>query len=152
MVAKSGSQMSVSMNEQRKSKSPDMQSREAWNVIFTFVVLLIFLAIGEFISAYFKLTIPGNVIGMILLTAALLLKIVKISSIEKYSNKLLEQLGLYFVPTGVGLVLYLKYISSNWLPLVASTIGSTIAVLWISSMMAVLLEKKEGEIEHKSAN
>lgn len=132
------------MNEQIKSKDSEIQTSEAWNVLFTFVVLLIFLAIGEFISAYFKLTIPGNVIGMILLTAALLLNIVKINSIEKYSKKLLEQLGLYFVPPGVGLVLYLKYISSNWLPLVISTIGSTIAVLWISSFLAALLEKKEG--------
>ena len=49
------------------------------NVLINFLVIYF---VGEFISSTFKLSIPGNIIGMLLLLALLMTNVVKVEQIE----------------------------------------------------------------------
>ena len=59
---------------------------------------------GEFISYFIDGFIPGSVIGMVLLFLALAFKKVKPEKVKRLSTVLTQNMGLFFVPAGVGLM------------------------------------------------
>lgn len=67
--------------------------------------LLVFQSIGEVLSRFFHLPIPGPVIGMVLLFAALFQPRVR-EPVAQSAQFLLSHLSLLFVPVGVGVMAY----------------------------------------------
>ena len=76
--------------------------------------ILFFYFTGEFISYFIDGFIPGSVIGMVLLFLALAFKVVKPNKVKKLSTLLTENMGLFFLPAGVGLMNSLGIISQYW--------------------------------------
>jgi holin-like protein len=113
--------------------------------VVSFALLLFFLGVGNAISLGLKLHVPGNVIGMILLTVCLLTKILDIKRVEPAADMLLSEIGLFFVPPGVAVMLYFDLIAKQWLPLLAAIVGSLLAVLWATALTARFFEKKEAK-------
>lgn len=107
-------------------------------------ILMVFLFIGEVIALFFVLPIPGNVMGFILLFAALSLKVVKLHQVEEAAKLLLDNLALFFVPPGVGIMQYFGIIKNQWLPIIVSIVISTIFVLIATAKTAELLKKGRG--------
>ena len=66
--------------------------------------ILFFYFTGEFISYFIDGFIPGSVIGMVLLFLALAFKKVKPEKVKRLSTVLTQNMGLFFVPAGVGLM------------------------------------------------
>ncbi len=108
-----------------------------------FAILLAFLGGGDWISRSAGLPIPGSVIGMALLTIALLTGLVKMRWVEAASAALLSRLGLFFIPPGVGVMLYFELIARQWLPILGAMIGSTLAVLWVTAGLAQWLIQED---------
>ena len=106
-------------------------------------LLLLFQLCGEFISRLLDLPIPGNVLGMGLLLLGLMSNLVEIKWLEEAAELLLANLALFFVPAGVGVMLYVDLITVEWLPIVVATVLSTFVVMAISGKVAEYLEKKE---------
>lgn len=69
-----------------------------------FGVLLSFASLGESLTKYLHLPIPGPVLGMLLLWLGLAIGLVKLHWIEQAADGLLGILGLLFVPAVVGVV------------------------------------------------
>ncbi len=113
--------------------------------VYSFALLLAFLGAGNVISLGLNLHVPGNVIGLILLTVCLLAKVIDIKRVEPAADVLLSEIGLFFVPPGVAVMLYFDLIAKQWLPLLAGIVGSLLAVLWATALVARLLEKKEAK-------
>ena len=67
-------------------------------------VLLGFWLLGEGVVTLFHWTIPGSIIGMVLLTLALEFKWLKLSSVEDVSDFLIRNMAFFFIPPGVGLM------------------------------------------------
>jgi holin-like protein len=87
--------------------------------------------IGEVLRAAFHLPIPGPVIGMFLLTAALAVRdrgkpADEASPLRRTSDTLITHMGLLFVPAGVGVIAEAALLRSQWMPIVAGLIGSTV--------------------------
>ncbi|MEG6584234.1 CidA/LrgA family protein [Dendrosporobacter sp. 1207_IL3150] len=59
---------------------------------------------GNQITQMFSLPIPGNVVGMILLFALLMVGIVRIEHVEIASSNLLKHMSFFFIPLAVGLM------------------------------------------------
>jgi holin-like protein len=114
-------------------------------MVYSFALLLAFLGLGNAISLGLGLHVPGNVIGMILLMVCLLTKVIDIKRAEPAADMLLSEIGLFFVPPGVAVMLYFDLIAKQWLPLLAGIVGSLLAVLWATALTAQLLERKEAE-------
>jgi holin-like protein len=103
-------------------------------------IIFICLLIGESVAYLLRLPIPGNVIGMLTLTAALMLGIVRVEQVKPVADGLLKQLALLFVPPGVGLLLYGDLLKSAWLPIGIGLVVSTIIVLGVVGGLQQYLE------------
>ncbi len=108
-----------------------------------FTYLLLFQLCGEFVSRFLDLPIPGNVLGMGLLLAALSAKIIDVKWIEEAADLLLSNMALFFVPAGVGVMVYGDLIAAEWLPITVATIVSTFVVMALTGTLAQLLEPAE---------
>lgn len=91
--------------------------------------ILFFYFTGEFISYFIDGFIPGSVIGMVSLFLALAFKVVKPNKVKKLSTLLTENMGLFFLPAGVGLMNSLGIISQYWVVIVTASVVSTILVI-----------------------
>ena len=111
-------------------------------MISGFAIIFACLLIGEGISELFHLPIPGNVIGMMVLTASLMLGAVRLEQVKAVADGLLKHLALLFVPPGVGLLLYGDALKEAWLPLGVSLILSTIVVLGVVGLGQQYLEDR----------
>jgi len=103
-----------------------------------FLILLVFLALGELLTRYTHIPVPGNVNGMWLLAVAMATRFVKIEWVASAADVLLSRMGLFFVPPGVGVMLYFDRIASNWMPIVGAMLGSLLLVLWGTAAIARL--------------
>ncbi|MDY0235169.1 MAG: CidA/LrgA family protein [Gudongella sp.] len=76
-------------------------------------IILLILWIGNFIQNIFSLALPGNVLGMIILLILLTTNILKLNSIERISETLLNHLTFLFIPTSVGIMTVLYLLKGN---------------------------------------
>ncbi len=106
-------------------------------------ILLSFWLLGELIAALTDTSIPGSIIGMILLTFALEVKIIKLNQVEEVSDFLIRNMAFFFIPPGVGLMVNLELIANNWLAILVATIISTILVLIVTAFIAQIGRKNE---------
>ncbi|MBD3307827.1 CidA/LrgA family protein [candidate division KSB3 bacterium] len=109
-------------------------------MIKSLAILFGCLIIGEFISIVTHLPVPGNVIGMLLLTLALATKRLRLEDVKPAADLLINHLALLFVPPGVGLLLYVDLLRQEWLPLVTAVVLSTGLVLAIVGHIQQRLE------------
>ncbi len=103
------------------------------------VLLLGFQFAGELLVRLTGMPVPGNVTGMALLLMALALGVVKEESITEAAELLLKYLALFFVPAGVGVMLYFDLIAREWLPIVVGTVVSTFVVMAVTGWTEQLL-------------
>ena len=108
-----------------------------------FFVIFGCLALGEFIVWATGIKLPSSIIGMLLLTLFLKLGWVKLGWVERLSQLLIANLGFFFVPPGVALILYLDLIKAQWFPIVTATVVSTLLVLVVTGQMHQLVVKFE---------
>ena len=105
------------------------------NFINGLTVLLIYQLIGEIISQYLGLPVPGPVVGMVLLFLTLLLKGTLSESMEHSSVAFLCHLSLLFVPAGVGMMVYFQRIVNEWIPITIALVLSTIITMASSALI-----------------
>jgi len=106
-------------------------------------ILCCFQLLGEVISRGAGWPIPGNVLGMGLLLAALAVNLVKVDWIEQAADLLLANLALFFVPAGVGVMVYFQLLAREWLPITVATVVSSFVVMAVTGKVADWLEPKE---------
>ncbi len=89
---------------------------------------MFFLLLGEAVSAL-GVGLPGNVIGMLLLTAALAMRVVRVEQVRRAADTLLDNLALLFVPPGVGVMLYFGVVAESLAAIAVAIVLSTVLVL-----------------------
>ncbi len=96
--------------------------------------LIIFgcLAFGELMVWLTGITVPSSIIGMLLLTFLLQTKLIKEEWVSSVSDFLISNLGFFFVPPGVALMLYFDVIKAELLPITIATVASTVIVLIVT--------------------
>lgn len=116
------------------------------------LIILVIYFIGEFISEIFKLSIPGNIIGMILLLVLLMTNVVKVEKIETVSNFLLDHLAFFFLPAGVGLLTAINILKGDGVQLMVIVIVSTVVVMSSTVLAVENLIKKFEKNKKKEVN
>ena len=104
--------------------------------------LLIFQLIGEVIARGLDLPVPGPVIGMALLFAALSLRNGPAASLQTTAQTLLSHLSLLFVPAGVGIVVHLSRVADEWPALLAALVVSTFVSMAVTALAMKALARK----------
>ena len=111
-------------------------------MLFAITLLLLFQLAGEAISLIFNLPIPGPVIGMALLFAALALRGGPGIELRETAQNLLQHLSLLFVPAGVGVMLHGQRMADEWLPIVVALVISTFLTIAVTAWVLRMLVKR----------
>ena len=80
------------------------------------------LALGELIVYLTGIKLPSSIIGMLLLTLFLKLGWIKLHWVQGLSDFLVANLGFFFVPPGVALMLYFDVIAAEFWPIVSTAL------------------------------
>ena len=102
------------------------------NIIRALLVVLGCLALGEAAVWILGLKLPGSIVGMGLLFAALQAGWVKLSWVEELADILMANLTLFLVPPCVAVISYLDVIANDWFSILTATIVSTVCVLLVT--------------------
>ncbi|MEG1545325.1 MAG: CidA/LrgA family protein [Tannerellaceae bacterium] len=105
-----------------------------------FYIFLFYFA-GEFISYWMDGFIPGCVVGMMLLFLALAFRLIEPARVRRISTLLTENMGLFFLPAGVGLMTSFAILSQNWAVILTASVVSTLLVIACVS----LIQQKMGK-------
>ncbi|TRM11269.1 CidA/LrgA family protein [Lentibacillus cibarius] len=119
-------------------------------VVLQVALLYAFYIAGNLLQNLLHLPIPGSIVGLLLLFAALLLKIWPIQWIETGSVFLLNYLPLLFVPATAGVMNYLGLFAGRTVWLFVVTIISTLLVMIFTGHTSQLLAKFRGKRKEKA--
>ncbi|WP_411346485.1 CidA/LrgA family holin-like protein [Paenibacillus sp. WLX1005] len=121
-----------------------------FKIIIQIALLYAFAWLGGMIQQWLHLSIPGSILGLLLLFVLLLCRVIPVSWIETGSNTLLFYLPLFFVPATVGVVNHLDLFVGKGLLLVAVVIVSTALTIVIaghvSQWLAMRMEQKTATV------
>jgi holin-like protein len=106
-----------------------------------FLILVGCQLTGEVLRRTLHLPLPGPVIGMFLLAAALMVgrddQAVggPDSQLSRTANALIANMGLLFVPAGVGVIAEFGVLRQNWLPILVGLLVSTVLGLVVTGLV-----------------
>ena len=102
------------------------------------------LALGELVVHLTGVKLPSSIIGMLLLTLFLKLGWIKLKWVQGLSDFLVANLGFFFVPPGVALMLYFDVIQTEFWSIVIATVVSTVLVFVVTGWVHQLVRRKNG--------
>ena len=110
-------------------------------------LILLFSFLGEICRHLIPLTIPASIYGMVLLFAALMLKIVRLESIRESGMFLTSLLPVLFVPPLVRLMEYWPMLKPVLIALFVISIVTTVLIFACSGIVTQWLIGKEAKTD-----
>ncbi|HLR92562.1 MAG TPA: CidA/LrgA family protein [Atopostipes sp.] len=94
--------------------------------------IFLFSLLGEILSSMLAsiVAIPGSVIGMVLLFFALHFNWVKLEQVDEVGTWLTDNMAIFFVPAGVGLMTNFDVLAESWLQLLVIMVVTTAVMMW----------------------
>lgn len=100
-----------------------------WHYIRAFLLIYACLYAGNIVAVRLPVTIPGSIIGMLILFLLLSLNILPNQWVKPACHMLIRYMALLFVPIGVGIMQYKSLLIAQFGPIVVSCTISTLLVL-----------------------
>lgn len=107
-----------------------------------FLLILTCQLAGEAFVTATGIPFPGPVVGMLIMFVFLLVRRSVPSKLGQVTRALLDNLSLLFVPAGVGVILHLKLLSEDLLPLTAAMVVSTLLTIAVTGMIMNSLNRQ----------
>lgn len=106
--------------------------------------IFLFSLLGELISALLAgfVAIPGSVIGMILLFFTLHFKWLEIEQVDEVGTWLTDNMAIFFVPAGVGLMTNFDVLAESWLQLLIIMLVTTAIMMWFVGKIVQTVQKR----------
>jgi holin-like protein len=108
----------------------------------SFLILVGCQLVGEVLRRALHLPLPGPVIGMLLLATVLAIAgndraggDEDASPLARTANSLIANMGLLFVPAGVGVIVEFGLLRQNWLPILVGLFVSTVLGLIVTGLV-----------------
>ncbi|KAA6050757.1 MULTISPECIES: CidA/LrgA family protein [Pantoea] len=120
-----------------------------WRYLRAFTIIYAALYAGIAIAALLPFTIPGSIIGMLLLFLLLGLQILPVRWVKPGCHLLIRYMALLFVPISVGVISYTDVLSAQFGPIVVSCLTSTLMVLVVVGFSAERLQRPKPEQPHE---
>ena len=105
------------------------------------VQILLFQSLGELLSKFLLPSLPGPVIGLVMLIAWLTLRKEINPSLAMVSQGFSQYFGLLFVPAAVGVVLFLPQVQANAVAIIGALVGSVVLTIASSAIILRLMSK-----------
>ncbi|WP_304167005.1 CidA/LrgA family protein [Lonsdalea britannica] len=113
-----------------------------WQYLRAFVLIYLCLYAGNTISALLPITIPGSIIGMLILFALLSSQILPADWVRPGCHLLIRYMALLFVPIGVGVMSYFDLLRSQFGPIVVSCLISTLIVMVVVGYCTQIMHRE----------
>lgn len=113
--------------------------------LIQFLIIIAFSFAGELLHYLLPLPIPASIYGIVLLFAALELKLVKVKHIRETSVFLIAIMPVMFIPAAVGLIDSWQSIAGAWLQYIVVTVVSTFVVMGASGWITQFVIRKGKE-------
>jgi putative effector of murein hydrolase LrgA (UPF0299 family) len=114
-------------------------------MIQAFLLLVLLQWLGDLAAAALRLPVPGMVLGLGALLALLALRSRRLGAaralpdgLDELARGLHAQLGLLFVPAGVGILAHRDLLAAEGVAILAAVIGSTLAGIAATAAIAGL--------------
>ena len=112
-----------------------------------FAIILLFSFLGEILHEIIPLSIPASVYGLVLLLAALCVKLVKVEQVREGAGFLIEIMPVMFIPAAVGLLTSWEVLKPICVPVIVITVLTTIIVMASTGLVTQGIIKKEKKKE-----
>jgi holin-like protein len=106
------------------------------------VQILIFQGLGEILSKFFGLPIPGPVIGLVLLLAFLIIRGQIDADLDTVASAFAQHLGLLFIPAAVGVVMFVPVLANHGVKIALIMVASVVITVAVTSLVLKLLGGK----------
>lgn len=120
-----------------------MSLRSCMKLMIGAVIFTLFYSVGMWIKQWLNIPLPANIIGLLLLVAALFAKVIKLSWIEDCGRIALKHMGLFFIPSIVGTLAFAKLMAPQWLPILTSIVAGTWLVMLVTGLVTKYSARKE---------
>lgn len=127
--------------EKRESR-PDKSLKLMLQIGLVFGVCLL----GQAISAFLPIAVPGSVLSMLLLFLLLVLKLVKVEHIRQKGDFLLQNMAFFFIPAGVGILANFDAVKDSILPLLAVIVLTTILTFGATALTVRAVIAVQGRV------
>ena len=107
-----------------------------------FLTIIGFTLMGELLQWLIPLPIPASVYGLVLLFAALCLKLVKVQQVKQVGNFLASLLPVLFVSVTVGIAQQWDLVAAYVVPIVVILVVSTVLTFAISGCITQWIIRK----------
>lgn len=112
--------------------------------IVSFGTILVCLWIGTTLQTWLHLSIPGSVIGMILLFLMLTSGVLPVAWVQPSASLFIRYMVFLFIPISVGLMTHFETLIHNAFSIFISIIvGSTLVLICMGLILDRALAKKE---------
>lgn len=108
--------------------------------------IFLFALLGEMVSTAIAeiVAIPGSVIGMVLLFFALHFKWIKMEQVDEVGTWLTDNMAIFFVPAGVGLMTNFDVLGQVWVQLlVIMLVTTTIMMAFVGKLVQFVKQRAE---------
>jgi holin-like protein len=112
--------------------------------------ILLFYFLGEMLSLLIRGFIPGSVLGMILLFLCLFFKIIKPDNVKDVSIVITKNMAVFFIPAGVGLMVYAQLLSKSLFTILIAIAISTVLTIATVALLQENFEKHRAKGGPKS--
>ena len=106
------------------------------------VQILLFQSLGEVVSRFALPTLPGPVIGLVLLVIWLVLRKEVNEHLAVVADVFSQYFGLLFVPAAVGVVLFLPQLKANAFAIICALVASVVLTIASSALVVRFLSSK----------
>ena len=117
--------------------------RAALTFLLGLALLVALAALGDWLVRATGASVPGSVVGMLLLTALLETRLLPIVYVRSAAEFLVRHLALLYVPAGVALLVYWNAVRGELLAIVLAALASLVAVLMVVGPVVQRLERAE---------
>ena len=121
--------------------------------MLSYLTLILFCQlVGELTSKTLEISVPGPVIGMVLLFCFLLVRGSIPKGLAQSADGLLGHLSLLFVPAGVGVMLHFRLLGDDWVPIGIALIVSTLLTIAVTALTMSWLSQRAVDPDEPSIN
>lgn len=105
-------------------------------IIIHIIILYTFNFIGTWIKNLFNLSVPGSIIGLLLLFILLMSNIVKLEWVEAGAQFFIRNLVFFFIPATVGVMDHFGLFKGKGILLIVIALISTVMVMVTSGLVS----------------
>jgi holin-like protein len=111
-------------------------------VLVAFVIVLCSVALGDIVTTYFSVPVPGSILGLLGAAALFAWRGEPAPAMGRMFDAVIPYAPLLFVPAGAGVVANLDWLAGSWMPIACALVFGTAGALVATGLTAQFLMQR----------